>query len=142
MTGTSAIDFGQFRHRISTSANFDFGQSISANFWMLNFGTTKCGALEGWGPEGWGTQNFALFFPLPPQFFILHSLSRGHFVEFWWCLKRRDLKCARLGLLDSPRAQMCTFQGSGLQKHQQKATKGPQEGKKNEIVAGRGKKRE
>ena len=36
-----------FRLRpIETSANFDFGQ-----FWMLNFGTTKCGALEGLGPR-------------------------------------------------------------------------------------------
>ena len=43
----------------STSANFDFGQfrlrpiSTSANFWMLNFGTTKSGALKGGGPQGW-----------------------------------------------------------------------------------------
>ena len=64
---TSAnFDFGQLF--FSTSANFDFGQfrlwpistsanSISANLWMLNFGTTKCGALEGWGPKGWRGPN-------------------------------------------------------------------------------------
>ena len=39
---------------------------------------------EGWGSEGWGAQNFAFFFPLPPQFsFFLLSLG-GPFVEFWW----------------------------------------------------------
>ena len=56
----------------STSANFDFGQfrlriSTWANFWMLNFGTTKCGALEGWGggskkkwtPEGWSLEGWS-----------------------------------------------------------------------------------
>ena len=43
---------------------------------------------------------------------------------------------------DSPRAQMCTFQGSGLQKHQQNSTKGPQERERRmKIVAGRGKKK-
>ena len=58
------LDFGQLRLRpITTSANYDFGQfrlrpistsanSIPANFWMLNFGTTKCGALEVWAPKG------------------------------------------------------------------------------------------
>ena len=98
----------------STSANFDFGQlffrvrpirlrpiSTSANFWMLNFLTTKGGAPKGGGPnlekvgsrslgprrvgpEGWGPK-FRSFFPLPPQFsFFSHSLV-GPFVEFWWC---------------------------------------------------------
>ena len=85
------FDFGQFRLRpISTSANFDFGPSISANFWMLNFWTSKGGAPKGWRPRGWrpkprksgprkvgprrveapkggtpkgGAQNFTLFFP-------------------------------------------------------------------------------
>ena len=43
---------------------------------------------------------------------------------------------------DSPRAQMCTFQGSGLQKHQQNSTKGPQERERRmKIVAGGGKKK-
>ena len=81
----SAVDFSQFRLRpISTSANF----------WMLNFGITKGGPKrgspnlekvwpEGWkpkprksvgrrvGPEGWGAQNFALFFSLSRH--CLHS---------------------------------------------------------------------
>ena len=39
-------------------------------------------------------QNFALFFfPLPPPIFVLFlSFSGGLLVEFWWCLKRRDLQ--------------------------------------------------
>ena len=44
---------------------------------------------------------------------------------------------------DSPRAQLCTFQCSGLQKHQQNSTKGPQEREiRMKIVAGGGKKKE
>ena len=39
---------------------------------------------EGWGPEGWGPERWGpkisrFFFPLPPQFFILFSLSFGLF---------------------------------------------------------------
>ena len=80
---------------ISTSAN-----SISANFWMLNFGTTKCGALEVGpqrgggpnlekvGPRRVGGPKISLFFSHPPAtIFFLLSLSLC--VEFWWCLKRR-----------------------------------------------------
>ena len=41
-----------------------------------------------------------------------------------------------------PRAQTCTFQGPGLQKHHQNSTKGPQkERRKNENCRRRGKKR-
>ena len=70
-------------------------RSTSANFWMLNFGTTKSGALKGAG--------------------VSH---------------------------DSPRAQTCTFQHPGLQKHHQNLTKGPQERERRmKIVAGEGKKR-
>ena len=59
----SAIDFGQFRLRPAfffEFGQFDFGQfrlrpiSTSANFWMLNFGTTKGGPPKGGGPEGGG----------------------------------------------------------------------------------------
>ena len=40
---------------------------------------------------------------------------------------------------DSPRAQTCTFHGSGLQKHQQNSTEGPQERERRmKIVAGGG----
>ncbi len=62
--GAGEIDFGQFRLRPALFfefGQFDFGQfrlrpiSTSANFWMLNFGTTKCGALEGWAPKGGGS---------------------------------------------------------------------------------------
>ena len=68
-------------------------------------GGPKEGGLEGWGgpegggpkpgsggprrvegPEGWEAKNFALFFPLPPQFLFLSSLSwkssRGILVVF------------------------------------------------------------
>ena len=77
----------------STSANFDFGQlfffffrvrptSTPANFWMLNFGTTKSGApkgggpggQEGWGPEGWRPEGWR---PEISRFFF--SLSRHSF---------------------------------------------------------------
>ena len=112
-------DFGQllfFRVRpirlrpISTSANFDFGQfplrpiSISANFWMLNLGTTKCGlrrvgprrveaqTKKQWGAEGWeprrveprrveprrmGGPKFRAFFSLLPPQFSFFFLSLG-----------------------------------------------------------------
>ena len=56
-------------------------------------------------PEGWEAQNVALFFPLPPQFsFCLPSLG-GLLVEFWWCLRRRGLKCASLGFRVKTRLQ-------------------------------------
>ena len=54
MIKTSAVDFGQFRHRpafffrlrpISTSANLD------VEFWDVEFLDHK-----GWGPEGWRPQ--------------------------------------------------------------------------------------
>ena len=65
-------------------------------------GAPKCGAPEVWGPEGRGpeglgprrvrprrvgAQNFALFFPLPPQFLILFPSLLVFFVEFWWCFE-------------------------------------------------------
>ena len=83
-------------------------------------GAPKGGGEEGQGPEGWGAQNFALFFPLPPQFSSLSWGSfRGILVGF---LKRRGLEMCTFGVLglscaspaagvshDSPRAQTCTF---------------------------------
>ena len=96
---TSAVDFGQFRLRPA----FFFRVrpiSTSANFWMLNFGTTKCGAPKGgpkkkWGPEGWGAQkggaqkgwslegwgaqNFALFFPSSRHNFLSSFSLLGSF---------------------------------------------------------------
>ena len=109
-----------------------------------------------------GGPKFRAFFPSSATIFFLLSLSWGPFVEFWWCLKRRGLKCARLEFSgcrvrapaarsggaagvshDSPRAQTCTFQGSGLQKHQQNSTQGPQERERRmKIVAGGKKKSE
>ena len=106
--------------------------------------TQKKWSPEGWIPEGWspkggGPKISRFFFPPPATVFFLLSLSWGPFVEFWWCLKRRGpeefsgcrVRAARSGGAagvshDSPRAQTCTFQGPGLQKHQQNSTKGPQ----------------
>ena len=68
---SSAIDFGQFRLRpISTSANL----------WMVNFWTTKCGASKGWRPrrvepEGWG-----------PKISRIFSLLRHNFSFFFLSL--------------------------------------------------------
>ena len=48
------------------------------------------------GPRKVGGPTFrAFFFPLPPQFSLF--LSGCLLVEFWWCLERRNLKCARVG---------------------------------------------
>ena len=51
------------------------------------------------GPDGWGTQNFALFLPCPATVSLFLCHSGGLLVEFW-CLKHRG-------------AQMCTFGLSG-----------------------------
>ena len=94
---------------------------------------------KGWGPEGWGPK-FRAFFLAPAGNFILSSLSggssRGILVVFespvrshvhvWSSLV--VVSAARSGGAagvshDSPRAQMCTFQGSGLQKHHQNSTR-------------------
>ena len=45
-------------------------------------GAQKGGAQKGWSPEGWEAQNFALFFPVPPQNSFFSSLSGGLLVEF------------------------------------------------------------
>ena len=56
----------------------------------------KGGGPDGWRPEGWGAQNFALFFPLPPQFsFFLLSLEVFSW-NFGGVLVGRDLKSACL----------------------------------------------
>ena len=63
---------------------------------------------EGVGAEGWGAQNFALFFPLPPEISFFSSLSGGFLVEFW-CLKRQDAQMCAFGVLwlscEAPAAQ-------------------------------------
>ena len=53
---------------------------------------------QGWSPEGWEAQNFALFFPLPPQFCFFLLSFLGPFVEFWWCLQHRGPEMCTFGL--------------------------------------------
>ena len=50
--------------------------------------------------QGWGAQNFALFFRFPPPSSLFFSLTGCLLVEFWWFLWRPGgtLKCARLVL--------------------------------------------
>ena len=42
------------------------------------------------------------FFHVPPLFSLFSSLSGGLLVEFWWCSKRRALKCSRSGCRVKP----------------------------------------
>ena len=46
------------------------------------------------------------------------------------------------GFHTTARAQMCTFEGSGFQKHQQNSTKGPQERERRMKIVARGGKKE
>ena len=98
-------------------------------------------------PISWTTQNFALFFSLPPEiaFFLSLGSSRGILVVF---LKRRGWA---LGLRVKPRRfpgppglhtttrelQTCTFERPSASKHHHNSTRRPPErNKKSEIVAG------
>ena len=124
---------------------------------------------EGWGPKprksvgpkGGGPKISSFFFPLPPQNSFFSSLSGCLLVEIWWCLKRRDPQMCTFGVLglscaspggpvwwgrrvshDNQRAQTCTFEGPGLQKHHQNSTRRhPEREEKNEFCGGRGKKK-
>ena len=123
--------------------------------------TWKKWGPEGWGPEGWGAQRvvgpkgreapkFALFFPLPPPFrsLCLWVSSRGILVVFEMCtFGVLGLSCEAQAAPeatgvshDNERAQTCTFEGSGLQKHHQNSAKGPTREKRLKTVAGEGKK--
>ena len=87
--------------------------STSANFWMLNFGTTQGGARrvgpqtgpEGWSPEGrspegWGAQNFALFFSLLPPQCSFFFLSLGFLSwNFGGVFEGRGLEMCTFGVL-------------------------------------------
>ena len=106
-------------------------------------------------------QNFALFFPSPAtvfhSFFPLFCLFRGILVVFedrgmctFW--SSRAVVCeapaARSGgvagvSLDSPRAQTCTFEGPGLQKHHPKFNEQDQQEREKRMknCGGRGKKK-
>ena len=125
-------------------------------------GAPKGGAPKGGAPKGGGPKISRFFFPPPPQF-SFYFLSLGVLSwNFGGVRSAGALICARLEFSgcrvrapaarsggaagvshDCPRAQMCTFQGPGLQKHQQKnSTKGPQNRERRmKIVAGGGKKK-
>ena len=93
---------------------------------------SESGTLKGGGPK------ISAFFPLPPPFrsFCVFGCL---LVEFWWCLKRRGLKCARLDEAagvshDSPR-------GSRPSKTPPKFNeRSPKRGRKKENCGERGKK--
>ena len=116
------------------------------------------------GPRRVGGPKFRAFFSLSRHNFLSFFSLLGVFSwNFGGVFEAQAgaLKCARLEFSgcrvrapagrsggaagvphDSPRAQTCTFQGPGLQKHQQNSTKGPQERERRmKIVAGGGKKR-
>ena len=54
--------------------------------WWVCSGKISLFSSEGWGPEGWGAQNFTFFFPSPAAnfvlFFPLWVFSRGILVVF------------------------------------------------------------
>ena len=93
------------------------------------------------------------FFPLPPQNSFFSSLSV--LLEFWWCLKRRDVQMCAFGVLrlscrapaarsggaagvshDSLRVQTCTFEGPGLQNTTKIQREDTQRGKERTNFAG------
>ena len=106
------------------------------------------------GPKGVGARRGGrpkisrFFFSLPPETSLFLLSLGGLLVEFWWCLKRRALKCVRLefsGCRVKPRRPQsrpgftrqpensCTFERPRHFKHHQNSTKGPtREGEKNE----------
>ena len=104
-------------------------------------------------------QNFALFFPLPPQNSFFSSLSGCLLVEFWWCFEDQDPQMCTFGLSgchvkpgghqtgppelahDSLRTPNVHISGHLRFKHHQNSTKGPQEReRRKKIVAEEGKK--
>ena len=151
-----AVDLGQFRLRptffrvwpiqlrpIWTS--FDFGQFLDVEF----------SDHEG-RPEGWGAQNFALFFPFSRCCF--HSFLGGLARNFGG-FDAGALKCARLGsqavvcepqpvwwgrwgFTRQPESPNVHISGPRHFKHHQNSTRRPpRERRKNEISGGREKKK-
>ena len=100
----SAIDFGQFLDVEFWDDKVWGLRRVGPKGWRLKprksgapkRGTLKGGAQKGGAPKGGGPKISRFFFPPPATIVFLLSLSWGPCVEFWWCLKRRALKCARL----------------------------------------------
>ena len=123
-------------------------------------GARRVGGPKGGGPKGGGAQNFAFFFS-PATKFVLSFLPS--LVVFSWNFggvwspgrsnvhvwSSRIVMWSPGGLEaagvshDNQRAQTCTFEGPGLQKHHQNSTRRhPEKEEKNEFCGGRGKKKE
>ena len=112
-------------------------------------GFPKSGVPEGWGGggEGWEAQNFALFSLSRPQFrsFCLSlsvfswnfgGVGNATWPQRVWLGQKKNL--APKG--DSPRAQLGTFQGPGLQKPPKFHERTPRERRKKDNCGWRGKK--
>ena len=90
----NAVDFGHYRLR----------PILNVEFLDHKLGGGERGG-EGWGPEGWGgakggEAKISRFFPLSCHcFHCFLPLLEGPFVEFWWCLKRRDPEMRTLRVL-------------------------------------------
>ena len=101
------FDFGQFdlgqkkshRHLFNSGQKF-LTPPLPPHLPTLPSSTVgKHSSCKGGAPNGGRTQNFVLFFPLPPQFsFFLLSLGRL-LVVFWWCLKRWGRQMCMFGVL-------------------------------------------
>ena len=87
--------------------------------------------LEGWGPELWEAQNFALFFPSPATHVRSFYLSLGVFSCFFGGVWKRRGR------------QMCTFglSGCGVKPRRLNERTPKRERRKNENGSGRRKKR-
>ena len=124
------------------------GQSIGQSIWIwVCVMAPKGGAQtqKNWarrvgqrrvGARRVGAQNFALFFPSPAPIFALFCLSLGSIlVVFWWCLEAPGPSNVHVW-----RAETCSLEGPGLHKHHQNSTRRHTvRDKKNEMVAGEGK---
>ena len=128
--------------RLGTVVTSDYETLLTRRVGPPKGGAPKGGAPKGWGPERWGPKISRFFFPLPPQFFVLFSLSFGLFrgilvvfeapgrsnVHVWSsravvCEPRRPGLVGPPGFHTTTREPNRAHQGPGLQKHHQNSTK-------------------